>query len=664
MNEYEGVADRMIEKVKRVLRPPPRLTLSEWADQYYYLSPETAAIPGKWKTIPYQKGIMDAITDPLITQVSLIKSARIGYTLACVCAPIAYYMHQDPTSILVAQPTVEDAKGFSKESIAPMLRDVPVLSKILFEDDAPKGPKDASATMLHKKFPGGVLSLVGSNSGTGFRRVSRRVIIFDEVDAYPPSAGSEGDPIRLGIKRSENFWNRKIIAGSTPLIAGASRIETLFLEGDQRRYYVPCLTCGHMDFLTFREGVAGHWMAWPEGKPEEAHFVCRACGVAMEHKDKREMVERGEWRAHAPFRGHASFHAWAAYSYSPNATWADIAKEFVAANAEGPRALQTFVNTVLGETWSERGDAPDWARLYQRREDYEAGVVSEHVRVITCGVDVQRDRLVWEVVGWGDDRQSWSIDAGVIPGDTSKEDQAGPWGRLDELIARQWPRADGVLMPIQMTAVDSGDQTQTVYGWARQHLGSRVIATKGMATAKSIIGSPTAVDVTIRGKKFSRGGKVWPVGSAIVKTELYGWLKQEPPLDGQPFPPGWCHFPSGYGEEYFRQLTGEQLVMTTTKSGFTVREWQAIPGRENHFLDCRVYARAAATLLGIDRLAAKTAIKAATEAPKVSTAPLAVQTRPIAPQVSQVVSAPKKRERRGGGWMSGGRSGGGGWMGR
>jgi phage terminase large subunit GpA-like protein len=583
----------IVSKAMGAWRPPPRLSLSEWAERYFYLSKESAAEPGRWKSLPYQVGIMDAFTDPRVEQVSVMKSARVGWT-KIVNALVGYYLHQAPCPILVVQPTVEDAKGYSKEEIAPMLRDCPELARIIFEDAEDNGPKDSGNTILHKRFPGGVLSLVGANSGTGFRRVSRQVVLFDEVDAYPASAGQDGDPIKLGIKRTEYYWNRKIGAGSTPLIAGVSRIERLFEAGDQRRFYVPCPHCGHRAPLVFR-GDAGHAMAWPDGEPDKAYFACQKNGCVIEHKDKREMVAGGEWRAAGEFKGHASFHIWAAYSFSPNADWATLAREFLAAKGD-PQQLKVFINTVLGETWQEQGDAPDWERLYAQREDYPIATVPSAVLALTGGVDVQKDRWVYEVVGWGAGKQSWSIEAGVIPGDTSNEAE---WAKLDELLARTYPSARGT-MTINRLAVDSGFNTNTVYNWARRHP-RRVLAVKGVSSAKTILGSPVKVDVTERGRKIARGAMMWPVGVDVAKAELYGWLGAKMPADGDPYPAGYCHFPA-YGEDYFKQITAEQLVTAADGRGFTYHEWQVIPGRENHWLDTRVYARAAATLEGLDRM--------------------------------------------------------------
>jgi terminase, large subunit len=577
-------------------KPPPRLSLSEWADTHFYLSAESSAEPGRWKTLPYQRGIMDAFTDPSVMQVSVMKSARVGWT-KIVNALVGYYMHQAPAPILVVQPTVEDAKGYSKEEIAPMLRDCPALSALVFEDD--EAPRSANNTILHKRYPGGVLSMVGAMSGAGFRRISRKVVLFDEVDGYPPSAGNDGDPVKLGIKRSEYYHDRKIGAGSTPLLAGASRIEQLFEAGDQRRFFVPCPSCGHMAPLVFR-GDKGHVMTWPEGKPEEAFFSCQQSGCVIEHKDKRAMVEAGEWRAARPFAGHASYHVWAAYSFSPNATWAQLAQEFLDAK-DNPETLKTYVNTVLGETWAEKGEAPEWERLHDRREQYPIGTVPAGVQLLTCGVDVQKDRWIYEVVGWGAGKESWSVDAGIIPGDTSNEAE---WAKLDELLARTYPGAGGVTHAVRIMAVDSGYNTNTVYAWARRHVG-RVIAIKGMASARTLLGAPTPVDVTLGGRRVARGCKMWPVGVDVAKSELYGWLRLARPEPGAPFPPGWMHFPE-YGPDYFKQLTAEQLVLRRDTRGFAHYEWNVIPGRENHFLDARVYARAAAALAGLDRMRAPT----------------------------------------------------------
>jgi len=592
----------IVARARQAWRPPPRLHLDEWAERHFYLSAESAAEPGRWKTIPYQRGIMRAVTDPMVWFLSVMKSARVGWT-KILNATAGYYIHQDPCPVMIVQPTIEDASGYSKEEIAPMLRDCPVLAAIVPE---PK-TRDSNNTILAKRFPGGSLTVIGANSARGFRRVSRKVVAFDETDGYPPSAGSEGDQIALGVRRTEYYWDRKVLAGSTPTDAGRSRIEQLFYAGDQRRYYVPCPHCGTMQVLVFPR------FKWPRNKPELAIYVCLACGAEIEHAHKRDMVQAGVWRPgpHAqfpdapvpgPFKGHASFHIWAAYSFSPNATWGQLCTEFVEAKRKGPDKLKTFINTGLGETWQDRGEAPEWERLYQRREAYAIGTCPSGVLFVVAGVDVQKDRLVYEVVGYGRDKRSWSVDAGVLPGDTSDLTR-GPWQALEALLARSFEHESGHQLPIAMMAVDSGFNTQVVYSWCRQFPMSRVIAVRGVHTAHVLIGTPSRVDVAQGGKKF--GYKVWPIATDVAKSELYGWLALHPPTDealaeGASWPVGFCHFPE-HGEEFFKQLTAEQLVSRRTTKGFTTFGWELIPGRENHFLDARVYARSAAALKGLDR---------------------------------------------------------------
>lgn len=600
MDPYLGDLDAALDAGERHYRPPPKLSLSAWAERYFFLSAESSAEPGPWHTIPYQREIMDCFTDPAVEKISVMKSARVGYT-KILNAVIGYFIHYEPSSVLLVQPTVDDARGYSKEELAPMIRDCPVLTAIVHDDpDAESGPKESSNTTLHKIYPGGFLSLVGANSGAGFRRKSSRVVAFDEVDAYPPSAGSDGDQIELGSKRTQAFWNRKIAAGSTPLVAGSSRIAVLFEQGDQRRYYVPCPHCNHMDFLVWRQKAdqRGHYMAWDEGDPSGAYFVCSKNGCVIEHKDRGWMVDRGEWRAGKPFKGHASFHIWAAYSPNANASWGKLVEEFLSVKDSAER-LRTFVNTVLGELWEEQGDAPDWDRLYNRRESYGIGTVPAGVRFLTAGVDVQRDRVAFEVVGWGAGKESWSVDAGSIPFDTHN---AAEWTRVDDLLNRTYPCAAGSEMGIAMLAIDSGDNTQMVYSWARRHLG-RVIAIKGSATEPAPVRAGKPIDVMMNGKKVG-SCKVWIVGVSVLKPELYGWLRLKPPEPGSmlPYPSGYCHFPP-YGPDFFKELTAETLVgVVNRQTKMTKYEWHKLPGRRNEQLDCRIYARAAANLRGLDRM--------------------------------------------------------------
>lgn len=496
--------------------------LSEWADRHAVLSAESSADVGRWRTIPYQRGIMDAITDRRIELVTVMKSARVGWTKILNHA-IGYHAHYDPCPIMVVQPTIGDAEGYSKDEIGPMIRDTPVLEPLF----TPPGKRDSTNTILHKLFPGGQLRVVGADSPRGFRRVSMRVVMFDEVDGYAPTAGEEGDQLKLGTKRTEFFWNRKILAGSTPTLDQTSRIKRRFEAGDMRYYHVPCPHCQHPQVLKWEN------LRWEKDRPETAAFLCAdGCGALIEYRWQRWMVEEADRRARAGDERygwvptnpnaeprHASFHIWAAYSYSPNATWEQLAREWLASH-RNIEERKTFINTVRGETYKGEGDAPEWKRLYDRRETYPMGTVPAGAVALFAGVDVQKDRLEVELVAFGRRMQSWSVDYIVIPGDTSQlDDETSPYRRLDELLGQSFPHAAGGTARIRRLAIDSSYNTNTVYQWAARQASNRVIAVDGRDSYQMIIGQPKPVEFNVRGKRKSRAVKLWPVGVSLAKTE-------------------------------------------------------------------------------------------------------------------------------------------------
>jgi terminase, large subunit len=553
------------------------MTLSEWADNYAYLSAESSAEGGRWHTLPYQKGVMDAITDPKIEQITVMKSARVGYS-KILNHVAAYHIHQDPCPIMIVQPTIEDAQGYSKEEIAPMLRDTPCLRGVVSEAKS----KDGANTILQKQFPGGSLSLVGANSPRGFRRVSRRVVLFDEIDGYPPSAGTEGDQIKLGIRRTEYYWNRKIVSGSTPTVKDFSRVERMFLQGNQMRYFVPCPDCGHMQYLKWPN------IKWRDDDPSTASYACEGCGVWVPHTKKRWMVERGEWRPTAPGNGkHVSFHIWAAYSYSPNATWPNLVEEFLDAKSDAEQ-LKTFVNTVLGECWEDEYASKVGADALGERaakEEYKKGNVPSEALLLTIGCDCQDDRLSLSVWGWGREEEGWLIDRIKLYGDPSRKEV---WQQLDEVIQAPYPGdGDRQMKPIVIAIDSGGHHTMEVYQYARERQSLGVIAIKGMSQKnKPPIGKASKVDLNAQGKTLKRGAQVFPVGSDTVKSLLFGRLKHNDPG------PGYLHFYPTVESDYFEELTAEKQIMRF-RNGFPERVWTKKSSARNEALDELVYAYAA-----------------------------------------------------------------------
>lgn len=560
------------KEVKLSVKPIGKLTLSQWADQNAILSAESSAEAGRWHSLPYQRGMMDAITDPGIEMITVMKSARVGYT-KILNHVIGYHIHQDPCSIMLVQPTIEDAEGYSKEEIAPMLRDTPCLHGLVSEAKT----KDSNNTILTKLFPGGALGLVGANSPRGFRRVSRRIVLFDEIDGYPASAGSEGDQIKLGIKRTEYFWNRKIVMGSTPTTKDASRIERMFEQSDQRRYYVPCPHCGEMQYFKWPN------LKWPSGEPKKAYFECEKNKCEIHHDKKREMIENGGWRATAHGSGkHAGFHIWAAYSYSPNASWGALAEEFLEAKGDS-ESLKTFVNTALGELWEEEYSAKIGADgLRARAEIWEPTIIPQKAICLTAGVDVQDNRLAVSIYAWGKDEECWTHSHSEIFGDPSKPEI---WKQLDSVIFGSYKHESGSEIKILCTAIDTGGHfTHEVYGYVRERRTRGVIAVKGQSQkGKPAIGKPTKQDVNFRGQSLKHGIELYPMGSDTVKGVLYGRMKHNEPG------PGYIHFNASLDDEYFKQVTSEKQITRYVK-GFPVRDWVKKAGARNEALDCFVMA--------------------------------------------------------------------------
>ncbi|MCC6366348.1 MAG: phage terminase large subunit family protein [Bryobacterales bacterium] len=570
-------------------RPDPLLTISEWADQYRVLSTRASAEPGPWRTdrTPYLREIMDCLSpSSSLERVVFMKGAQVGAT-ECGNNWIGFVIHQAPGPMMAVQPTVEMAKRNSKQRIDPLIEESEVLRKLVRDPRS----RDSGNTVLAKEFAGGVLVMTGANSAVGLRSMAARYLFLDEVDGYPGDVDGEGDPVNLALARTRTFARRKVFVVSTPKVTGLSRIEATFEESDQRRYWVPCPQCGEFQTLKFAQ------VTWPKNKPKEAVYICEHCAARIENHEKHSMLTRGEWRPSAVGDGRtAGFHLSSLYSPVGWFSWADAAKAFDQAQ-KNPSLLQVFVNTVLGETWAQMGDAPDWQRIYDRREQYKLGIVPAGGFFLTAGADVQRDRIEVQIVAWGRGRESWLVDHVVIDGDTSRPDV---WLRLTELLNTTYPHASGPRLGIVRMAVDSGWATQEVYSWARQQGPGRVLVIKGYESGSAPIGQPAAVEVTVEGKKIKRGVKVWPVATGMLKSEFYGWLKLERPTEesGEPFPPGYCHFPQ-MPEEFFKQLTAEQLVTKVVK-GYRHPEWVKTRER-NEALDTRIYGQAAAAQYGIDR---------------------------------------------------------------
>jgi phage terminase large subunit GpA-like protein len=511
---------------------------------------------------------MDALSDPLIETVVMMSSAQVGKTEILNNA-IGFFISQDPSPMLVVQPTLDMAQTWSKDRLAPMLRDTPILAGLVKDPRS----RDSGNTTLHKVFAGGHVTACGANSPSSLASRPVRVVFCDEVDRYPVSAGSEGDPVSLARKRATTFWNRKIFLCSTPTNKGASRIEASYEESDQRKFHICCPDCKHEQTLKWSQ------VKWDSDKPETAKYVCEECGSLWDDNQRAKAIKKGRWLASKPTGKIAGFHLSALYS--PWSPLEDGVRDFLEAKKQ-PATLRVWVNTYLGESWEEDGDGVDDYSLSERAEDW-GDIVPADGLILTAGVDVQDDRLEAEIVAWGKDEESWSIAYKTIYGDPS-----GPlvWRDLDEFLYGVYEHEYGEEMAVRATCIDSGGHhTQAVYKYVSTREARRIFAIKGVGgEGKPMVGKPSKNNI---GKI-----KLFPVGVDTIKYELFSRLKITE------HGAGYCHFPQGRDPEYYKQLTAEKIA-TRYHKGFARREFVKTRTR-NEALDVRVYAKAALALLNVN----------------------------------------------------------------
>jgi phage terminase large subunit GpA-like protein len=597
-------ASLLKELCKTCVAPPPDLTVSSWADRFRYLSPEASAEAGKWQTYPFQKEPLDSVSDPLIHR-TVIKSATQLLKTETILNGIGYFAHMDPGPILVLQPRDADAKAFSKERIAPMIRDTSVLTGLFSESKS----RTSANTIEEKLFPGGMLAITSAGSPGNLARRAIRFLFADEVDKYPPTA--EGNPISLARKRLATFRHRaKEILTCSPTLPG-SEIDRAYEASDKREYYVPCPACGQFQSMMLKFRTQVRWDDKLPTREEQAHsarYHCEACNVPWDDAEREKAVSLGEWRTHSPVNGIAGF--WISELYSPWKSLSAIVLDYLM-KKDNAADLQTFINTSLAENWVEKGEAPEWEILLARREGYDVGTIPAGGLFLTAGVDAQRDRLEVEVVAWGRNRESWSVDYQIFEGKTS---ESAVWTKLEAFRSMTYPTSSGAELPISRMFVDSGDGTTTndVYNWVRTQPSTQVFAIKGRDKGTLPVSQPSPVDVTVSGHKIKAGLKIRIIDVGFFKSEFYACLKLRAPTEeeraqGWTYPPGYCHFPQGgnYGDEHFKQVCAEHICDHLNRRTKRVKkEWVQMRSR-NEALDCRVYARAAAYDKGLDRMQGK-----------------------------------------------------------
>ncbi|QCK87250.1 hypothetical protein E8L99_16540 [Phreatobacter aquaticus] len=564
-------ADDILKAMLAALVPPKRITPGEWVEKNLELPASAVAIPGPIKLFPYQKAILDEVYNPRTTTLVLKTAAQIGKSLLMDSA-ISYLVANEPGPMLLVQPTTSAVESYVQTRLVPLFAGCRALPRI-------DGP------LNRLNFDGGTLHSGSSHKAEDLASKSIKYLFLDEVDRFAQSAGSgtgngEGDPVQLSIARTTSFpETKKIILASTPTFRG-SRIETWFNRGDQREYRTSCPHCGGISTFGFDE------LRWTKGKPQTAHLECPACLEKIHEAQRQEMLLSGFWEANAEGEpGTVSFHL-SAFA-NPRKALSEIVQEYEAALASG--ALQAFHNLVLGLSTSAEELSLSDGDLQARAEQISLDLIPDQVVALTCGCDVQGNRIEATIIGHAATGESWVLDHKILFGDTSGPE---PWRQLEELLTGTWVTEDGKHeVTIFATLVDSGYISETVY-LACRHLRSRVpriYPSKGTAG----FDKPFAR----QGAFYDPAGRIMLVGADRAKMDVQKRLSEVE------HGPRYLHLPDHLPETYFTGLTSEKLVRKVDKRGYTKLIFEKLhPSIRNEPLDCAALALAAAHLLKLERI--------------------------------------------------------------
>ena len=588
-------SNNLLSDISSMFTPPPALSVSDWADQYRFLSSESASEAGKYNTsrCEYQRGIQDAFSNPRIQSIVVMSSAQIGKsTILENC--LGYLIHLDPCPVMIVMPTLSMSQSFSKDRLSPMLRDTTVLTNLVADFKS----RDGNNTILEKHCAGGHITLTGANSPSSLSSRPIKTLFLDEVDRYPESAGSEGDPVNLAIKRTATFYNRKILLTSTPTIKDKSRIEKAYNTSDKRKYFVPCPHCNKYQILIFDN------IKWDKDDnnnhiPETAYYECNHCHEHLNDNDINKAVKNGDWistlltdsfciqqnefkylveQTIKESKNSAGFHIWEIYS--PFRTLLDIVSSFLEAKKDIEQLI-TWINTCKGESFEDNSGKIETSTLLSRVEEYNAEVPIDAV-CLTAGVDVQKDRLEIQIIGWGSNQESWSIGYYKIFGDTADVNNQ-TWQDLDELLQREYKHESGASLSLSSVCIDSGYNTQAVYDFCKTKYTKRIYCVKGSNNNTSpVVGKKSVVKY---GKNGSKTCNLFSIGVDQAKRITYFNLSR---LQGES---GYMHFGSHCDQHYFNSLTSEKLVNVNGKEIFKKHY------ERNEVLDLTVYAYAALKIL-------------------------------------------------------------------
>lgn len=552
---------------------------------------------------------MDCMSNDAIREVTVKKSARVGYTKMLLAA-IGYFAEHKRRNQAVWQPTDEDAEDFVKTDVDTMLRDVDVMQRVM----PSQRQRDSANTLRFKRFRGSVLHIRGGKSAKNYRRLTVDIAYLDELDGFDSDIQKEGSPVKLSLKRLEGATFPKHIRGSTPRTKHDSLIEACERDAERRfLFHTPCPECGEEHVVKWGGKDKPFGMKWSWGEPDRVRQLCPHCGTLYTQQDYLRVWHMGRWidsdgiwidpeghfrtaegaRIAAPHS--VAFHVWTAQS--KQATWSQLATDFEEAvdkaKAGDKNDLKTFINTTLGETYEEEVQQADFNVLKQRAEDYPLGICPRGVLLLTAGVDVQDRRFEISVWGWGRGEESWLVDHQVL--EANPADQAD-WDRLDAYLKTRFPHASGQTLPIEAVGVDTGGHfTHEVYNFCRVRSVRRILAVKGAdKPGQPVKGRASLQDVNYRGAILKAGVRLYFVGTDTAKDTIFGRF------DILRHGPACIHLCKHLPDEWFEQLTAEARVPQKVAGGREVFRWVKRRPR-NEALDCYVYALFAAHVMDLPR---------------------------------------------------------------
>lgn len=605
---FEGLAAR--------LAPDRPVRLSRWLeDNLILIDGESAGKLWSAKGAPYLAEIADCLTsDDPCNVVTVRKSQQSGASILSL-GWCLYVAEREPGNILYGVPTGDALKKVSTGKLQPLID--AWQKRTGREVFKPMTQRSGQGSKTDEKvFGGGRMWLGNANAVMDLSSVTVKYGIKDELSKWDDIPGY-GDPETLFFGRFTAFRRLrtyKILEISTPEVdsgdidgaaAGHCRIDRSFKRSDQRFWHCPCPQCSEYFVHTFKN------LKIDSDDPDKTVYICPHCGFPIDDTLRPAMIRAGEWRPTAEGPGrHPGFHIDAFISLMMS--YAAIAEDWAKAQKAGETGRKDFSNLVLGLPYAWRGDAPDHVRLMERREDdLKRGHIPARGLLLVAAADVQMRGIYVVVRAFAPNRESWVVEALYLDGATDAPDGEA-FELLDKVVLqRDWPDAFGGTRRIDALGVDSGYRTHVVYSWVaarrQKHPNSGqdiVLALDGRdGWGKPPIGTPSLVDINLDGSKIKKGAKVWPLGTWPLKGSFYSDLNKKGVKSGEAaYPPGYCHFGAWLDENFFRQITAEYLAEEVYR-GRPRKIWKiASTERDNHFLDCMIYAAALAEYLGLSRI--------------------------------------------------------------